>query len=60
MVQLEWFIYGAFVGWLAQPTWEVIKKIVSEWLNLYWAWYLCYRHVFIVDEQYLPQVLETC
>ncbi len=30
MVQLEWFIYGALFGWLAQPIWEVIKKIVSE------------------------------
>ena len=30
MVQLEWFIYGAVFGWLAQPTGEVIKTIVSE------------------------------
>lgn len=30
MIQLEWFIYGAFFGWLAQPLWEIGKKIVSE------------------------------
>ena len=30
MVQLEWFIYGAFFGWMAQPIWEIIKKVRTE------------------------------
>ena len=27
---LEWFIYGFAVGWVANPAWKILTRIVEE------------------------------